>query len=300
MKIKFLNHIFIYIKTLINWLLNKVKKIGGWVIQDPRNILSIINILLLIYALKLSIQNRNDSSRFQESVVQNLSKFTQLSDSLKNNLNALPKSIESFGTSINGLNYIIEKQQDSLNKSIGSLNENVNEFSKSLLSYKDNLSKIVEATDKQIELLKKTQARWEEEISRKPELYLHTDSIRLISSDTLFVHFSLWNIGDQTAKVSSLVLNIPTNCKFISDNWMLSASDNLFTQYSYSPSQPLILTYSSKGTVSQGLFNKYFRFRLIKPINSKFPLSISYVINEEKTGSQTGELKLPVSELNAR
>jgi len=300
MKIKFLNHIFIYIKTLINWLLNKVKKIGGWVIQDPRNILTIVNLLLVIYALRLSIQNAKVSSHFQESVVQNLTRITQLSDSLRNSLNTLPRSIDSFGTSIKGLNSVIEEQQIALNKPIGSLNKNVDEFSKSLVSYKVNLTKIVEATDKQIELLKKTQARWEEEISRKPELYLHTDSIRLISSDTLFVHFSLWNIGDQTAKVSALVLNIPSNCKFISDNWMLSASDNLFTQYSYSPSQPLILTYSSKGTVPPGLFNKYFRFRLIKPINSKFPLSISYVISEEKTGSQTGELKLPVSELNAR
>jgi len=292
MKLKLLGNVLSFIKLVISWLWKKIKRVWAWIIRDPRNLLTIINILLVIYALRLSIQNAKVSSRFQENVVQNLTRMTQLSDSLRNSLNALPKSMESFGNSINGLNSVIEQQQVALNKSIGSLNENVDEFSKSLLSYKANLNKIVEATDKQIELLKKAQARWEEEISRKPELYLQTDSIRLISSDTLFVHFALLNIGNQVGKVTGIVLNIPPNYKFIADNWMLSASDKLNNQYSLN--QIPLVPFSPKTTMPPAVSNKYFRFRLVKPINIKFPSSISYEIYEEKTGSQMGDLKLSV------
>lgn len=155
MKLKLLGNVLSFIKIAINWVWIKIKKVLAWLIRDPRNLLTVINILLVIYALRLSIQNAKLSSRFQENVVQNLTKMTQLSDSLRNELNALPKSIESFGTSIKGLNSVIEQQQVALNKSIGSLNGSVDEFSKSLISYRTSLSKIIEATDKQIELLKK-------------------------------------------------------------------------------------------------------------------------------------------------
>lgn len=136
--------------------------------------------------------------------------------------------------------------------------------------------------------------RWEEEISRKPVLFLLADSARVIASDTLFVYFSLVNTGNQTAKVQGLVLDIPTSYKLISENWMSSVSQGGIQQYSYTPTQTMTLTYSSDGVTAPSRTEKHFRFRLIKPTSSKFPLSISYVIFEEITGSQTGNLELPV------
>jgi prefoldin subunit 5 len=281
------------IKNLINWPWKQIKKVWAWIVQDPRNILTIVNLLLVIYALRLSIQNANVSSHFQKSVVQNLTRITQLSDSLRNSLDALPRSIESFGTSIKGLNSVIEEQQIALNKSIGSLNENVDEFSKSLLSYKANLTKIVETTEKQIELLKKTQAQWEEEISRVPQLSLEIDSIESISSDTLFIRFSLLNKGNQIGKVSGIILLIPTDYQFIAENWILSESDKRFNQYSLD--KVPLAPFSSDPKNLPAVSNKFFKFRLIKHINSKFPHTISYNVYEERIGLQTGELKLNIS-----
>lgn len=299
MQRSWLKHGMSNLKVLTRWAWRKIKSLLQWLMHVPEGKLNrmsilflLINTFLLVIALWLSIENAKEASRFQENVVNNLTKITELSDSLRNSLESLPGSIENFDATIRGLNSVVERQQDSLSKSIGALDESVDRFSQSLVSYEENLSQIVEATDKQIELLKKTQAMWEEEVSRRPDLYLVVDSIARISDDTVFVHFRLYNKGNKMGRTSFIILYIPTDCEFIAENWFFTTSDASYKRYSLSkvPEAPFDPSPDLVGSVS----NKYFRFRLKRASGTEFPSSIEYVIFEEKIGSQTGDLKLAV------
>lgn len=63
MKIRLFGCIFKYIETLINWLWKGIKNLWNLILHFPANILTIVNLLLLVFNLHLSIQNTKQTQR---------------------------------------------------------------------------------------------------------------------------------------------------------------------------------------------------------------------------------------------
>ncbi len=82
MKIKFLRYIFNYIKTFIDWLWKKIKNLWNLILHFPANILTIINLLLLIFNLHLSIQNTKETQKRWEKEISQKPDLHLVADSI--------------------------------------------------------------------------------------------------------------------------------------------------------------------------------------------------------------------------
>lgn len=253
-------------------------------------VLTLISTVVVVCALYLSIQNAKEAVRFQSSVDSTLTHMSQLSDDLTEGLAQLPGTIEQFDQTVAELSVTVAEQRDSLQSSIGSLSDGVDDFSRSLVSYRDHLDSIVATADRQLVLLKKTQAMWEAEVARKPILVLHVDTLYRLSSDSMLVEISLHNKGDRAGKSVGILVRVPSNLQFLADRWTVAKSIETINKYSYYPIE-FVPYHSDEGM--EGVFtNRYMRFTLVRQPGDDFPSYLSYTIFEERIGSTNGTLKL--------
>lgn len=246
--------------------------------------------MVVVYALSLSIQNAREAARFQSGVDSTLTHISDLSDDLTQGIAQLPGTIEEFDQTVTNLSVTVAEQRDSLQSSIGALSDGVDDFSRSLVSYRDHLDRIVATADRQLVLLKKTQAMWEAEVARKPILALQVDTLYDLSSDSMLVEISLQNKGDRAGKSIGINIEIPTNLEFLADRWTVCGSTPQFNTYSYYPID--FVPYDPNEGLAGTFINPYMRFRVVKQLGATFPSYLSYKIFEERIGSISGTLKL--------
>lgn len=101
------------------------------------------------------------------------------------------------------------------------LEARIDDFSSGLQDYEQKLSEIVEASDKQLALLKKTQAAWEAEVSRKPQLTFHFQLVEVVDDSLASIKPVFVNRGDKIAEGCHLVLYVPTEYSFSGERWSL-------------------------------------------------------------------------------
>lgn len=262
----------------------------GWV-QKNESFFRIIEVGLLVLAIGLSILNTFTTANFNTAVVSHLTSLDTLFASVENGIEELPKSIAKFDSTVDKMTISVEKSQKELVREIGGLEAGVHEFSEGLVSYETMLKEIVQASDKQLELLRKTQAQWEEEISRMPKLELYAEKVDKISDDTLQVFLRIRNIGNQIAENCRMVLEVPLNFVFIATGWTSSeiTSERGIVSWSY-PTDPIdIIHYYDRPGLIFSMSRLLMNFKLRVPPNAEFPLKFHYII-WHKRGYEEGDL----------
>ncbi len=270
----------------------KVRKRGRftkWVKRtDP--VFRVVELALLILAFGLGIWNLRSSDRFASNVEGHLRNLDTLFARVENRIEALPQSVNKFDSTIQNLTEVVEGQQKGLSSSIGGLRKDVDIFSSSLVSYEKKLSEIVEASDKQLQLLKKTQASWEEEISRKPDLVLYVDKVERIDSNKVHIVPALLNKGNQTSEKNNFILKVPRIFNFKSSGWSVYDSSADLQTWSYRLNQFIgYYTDTKKWLISRP---ENLDFTIVLPTKKELSeLDFDYTVFHDR-GSQDGKLKI--------
>ena len=243
---------------------------------------------LLAFAFLLSIWTLRSSGKFASQVESHLKNLDTLFASVESRIEALPHSVDKFDSTIRDLTGMVKEQQKELSSSIGGLRKDVDLFSNSLLSYEKKLSEIVEVSDKQLLLLKRTQASWEQEISRKPDLRLICDKVEKIENHKFRVFPVLMNLGNQIAENASIVLRVPREFGFKSSAWLIWDSSRDRQSWNYSI--PDFIYYATDTTKVPKLRLTDWDFTIeSNRIPEPFILRFEYTIYHDK-GSQTDTL----------
>jgi hypothetical protein len=193
----------------------------------------VVSSLTSIAALVVALIAMSASSRFENGVTKNLKDISSVSIRLKESLEQLPQSVTKFDSTIQGMSKLIEREQSALQATIDTLGINVTSFSTSLQSYKEHLALITEASQKQLELLKKTQASWELEVSRKPDIRL-VGYVDKIDSQKYHVVLELQNVGNQYTEKGTVILNVPREYKLQSSGWHCWDTISVVQQWAFS------------------------------------------------------------------
>lgn len=158
------------------------------------------------------------------------------------------------------------------------------------MGYEKKLSEIVEASDKQLQLLKKTQASWEEEISRKPDLVLYVDKVERIDSNKVHIVPALLNKGNQTSEKNSFILKVPRIFNFKSSGWSVYDSSANLQTWSYRLNQFIgSYTDTTKGLISRP---ENLDFTIVLSAKKELSeLDFDYTVFHDR-GSQDGKLKI--------
>ncbi len=243
----------------------------------------VISLIFVIAAFILGIYNTNRSIKFGENMVRQVERIDSVFSRIEGRIEALPKSVLKFDSTIQGMNAVVQEQQRELASSIGGLRQDVDLFSKSLMSYDSTLKAIAEASDKNLKLLQKSNARWEEEISKKPELWLSADKVVRIREDTLHVFLRIINEGNQIAENCRIVLEVPVNFQLIATGWKgVDVPERGVVSWSY-PTEPIdIIYYQSKPGMAYTMSRIYMNFKLRIPPKTTFPQKFYYTLYHKR------------------
>lgn len=280
----------IVVRTIWREITKWTKTIWSWTFKIPQQLFSLLSLTVACYSIWLVIQSSHEMNKFQNGVIDGIGKMSALSDTLRKNLESLPRDIENFGTAVRELGLVVESQRDSLSKSIQDFGGRLSEFANSLDLYKANLDKLILASDKQIDLLRETQARWASELEKKSDLYLVIENYRIVQ-DTLEVFLGIQNRGTATAHIIAINLFIPEVLEFVGDEWLRMNTELHMTVFSLT--KEMQMTFGDNPNSPVILTNKYLRFRLVRKSGQMFPKKIEYVIYEEQIGLQRGFLTIP-------
>jgi hypothetical protein len=251
----------------------------------------LLEMALLVLAFGLGIWNLWSSAKFSQNVENHLKSLDTLFANVEHRIDALPYSVNKFDSTIQNLRKVVESQQKELSSSIGGLRTDVDRFSNSLVSYEKKLSEIVQASDKQLLLLKKTQALWEEEVSRKPDLKLVPEKVQKIEENKFHVFLAIANFGNQIAKETAIILEVPKRFNLKSSGWTYGSLDSLADpqEWNYEVKTSFIGYYSSPVKVLKTR-PPNFDFTIEIPFaTDSFPLKLKYIVFYSR-GSQEGML----------
>jgi prefoldin subunit 5 len=207
----------------------------------------------------------SEARRFEQSVTDNLQRITELSSELEENLEALPKSVAAFDTTIRELSTLVQTQQSTLRISIDTLGSNIDDFAAGLESYEARLAQITDASDRQLLLLKRTQASWEAEMARTPNLKVLCERReREIGADSsrIRVWIRMVNRGNRAVDRVDLLLRVPKELCFRSPGWDVYDSSQAIQQWHFLYNN--FVMYSSDTAVVP----------VMRPHNSDFTISI--------------------------
>lgn len=186
------------------------------------------------------------------------------------------------------MNAVVREQQKELASSIGGLREDVDLFSKSLLSYDSTLKAIARATNRNVELFQKSNARLEEELSKKAVLSLNTYKVLKVRQDTLQVYLQIENLGNKIAKGCYMVLEVPSNLDFLAEGWSGSEPDifgiRMWTFPSVEPMLSIPISPQKEKPIAR--ITKHMNFKIKVPANIQYPLNLHYTLFHDEGYNQ--------------
>jgi|GEM_PF-5467863 len=231
---------------------------------------------------------REESIKIATAVVGHLENMNSLFESFQGKIETLPRSVDRFDSAVAGLATGFRRQQQDMAASIGGLGVSIDQFSASLHDYDQNLRQIGAAADKNLNLLKQTQAAWEVEVSRRPDMLIVAEKSLKTKDSTLHIYPILFNQGNQVAEQCRVLLWVPAELKFRSPGW--SVFDSTSSIQSWNFIIPGIVPYSSDTSKTTIVRPKGFDFEVaILPGSSDKPLILDCTLYHLK-GSQDGKL----------
>jgi|GEM_PF-2650714 len=255
----------------------------GWFtewVQKNESFFRAVEMALLVLAIGLSVLNTCTSTNFNTAVESHLTSLDTLFANVENRIEELPKSISRFDSTVDKMTMSVDKSQQELVSTIEGLRTGVDEFSEGVVSYEAKLKEIVQASDKQLELLKKTQAQWQYEISRSPDLMLRTFQRERIDSLTVKVLPEVLNKGNQFAEGVWLLLKVPKGFGFNSKGWTVYDSLAEEQAWSYFIDDPI--GYSAKKEVAPVYKNPKMEFTIRMLQSNPIVIGLKYTIYHHK------------------
>jgi ABC-type transporter Mla subunit MlaD len=150
-------------------------------------LLRVLEMLLLVLATYLGIQNTIESGKFADRVEGHLTRLDKSFADVETSLASIPLRLSEFDSSVNVLTQGVGSLNREFVNQLRYLTTAIDTFQTSLEDYRNSLSRTVEITNKQLSALDKAQQALQEELSRKPKLSILVQHVQLLGDSAVKV-----------------------------------------------------------------------------------------------------------------
>lgn len=212
------------LRRFLFWFKTHADSIRGWTQLS----VSIASIIVAFFAVRLSIRSAESGRAFSNDVISHLKDMNGLFAQATDQLDQLSQSMTDLDSAFGKFGETIQGQQSQLSSTLVILREQISEFSISLEQYEVLLSKVSSSSEKQLALIRETQANWERELRRRPVLRLVIDSATIVSDTVLTIWPKLINTGNRSAEECVVAIHCPLDLDVQSKGWRRTSVQGKF------------------------------------------------------------------------